>query len=74
MDGGQSGAARRGEDMPNVEGGETVQQAVNMAPLGWMPPDYGSAGDQGSNQTGVHGEGGNGDPNHNPADDPAPGV
>ena len=27
--------ARRGEGMPNVENGETVQQAVNMAPLGW---------------------------------------
>ena len=66
--------ARRGEGMPNVDGGETVQQAVNMAPLGWMPPDRGSTGDQGSNQTGVPGEGGNGDPNRNPADDPAPGV
>jgi HK97 family phage portal protein len=65
--------ARRGEGMPNVENGETVQQAVNMAPLGWEPPDRG-AGGQGSNQTGGPGEGGNGDANRNPADDPAPGA
>jgi hypothetical protein len=55
--------------------GDTVQQAVNMAPLGWCADRQGwRAGDQGSNQTGVPGEGGNGDPNRNPADDPAPGV
>jgi hypothetical protein len=65
--------ARRGEDMPNVEHGEPMQQAVNMAPLGWEPPDRG-AGGPGNDQTGVPGEGGNGDPNCNPADDPAPGV
>jgi HK97 family phage portal protein len=65
--------ARRGEDMPNVENGETVQQAVNMAPRGWEPPDRGTGG-QGSNQTGTPAEGGNGDPNRNPADDPVPGV
>jgi hypothetical protein len=65
--------ARRGEGMPNVDNGETVQQAVNMAPLGWEPPDCGTGG-QGSNQTGFPGEGGNGDPNRNPADDPAPGA
>ena len=35
--------ARSGEDMPNVEHGETVQQAVNMAPLGWEPPGRGTA-------------------------------
>ena len=66
--------ARRGEGMPNVEHGETVQQAVNMARLGWVPVAAGGVGDQGSNQTGVPGEGGNGDPNRNPADDPAPGT
>jgi len=49
--------ARRGEGMPNVEGGETVQQAVNIAPLGWMPHNRGNSGDQGSNQTGAPGEG-----------------
>ena len=66
--------ARRGEGMPNVEHGETVQQAVNMAPLGWVPATSGGAGDQGSNQTGVPGEGGNGDPNRGSADDRAPGA
>jgi Phage integrase family len=50
-----------------------VQQAVNMAPLGWVLSARGGAGDQGSNRTGLPGEGGNGDPNRNPADDPAPG-
>ena len=49
--------ARRGEGMPDAEGGDKVQQAVNMAPLGWMPVAAGSVGDQGSNQTGVPGEG-----------------
>jgi hypothetical protein len=61
---------RRGESMPNLDGGKTVQQAVNMAPLGWMPLDRGTGG-QRSNQTGVPGEGGNGDRNCNPPDDPA---
>ena len=66
--------ARRAEGLSSVPDGDTVQQAVNMAPLGWVPSAKGGAGDQGSNQTGVPGEGGNGDPNRNPADDPAPGV
>jgi hypothetical protein len=65
--------ARRGEGMPNVENGETVQQAVNMAPLGREPPDR-TAGGQGSNQSGTPAPGGDGDPNRNRADDPAPGV
>jgi hypothetical protein len=55
-----------------MNGGETVQQAVNMAPLGWVPPTGGGAVDQGSNRTGASGERGNGDSNHNAADDPAP--
>jgi len=66
--------ARRAEGLSSVPDGDTVQQAVNMAPLGWVPSARGGVGDQGSNQTGVPGEGGNGDPNRNPADDPAPGV
>jgi HK97 family phage portal protein len=65
--------ARRGEGMSNVDNGEVVQQATNMAPLGWVPSAAGT-GSQGSNQTGVPGEGGDGDPERNPADDPAPGV
>ena len=62
--------ARRAEGLSSVLDGDTVQQAVNMAPLGWVPSASGGASDQGSNQTGVPGEGGNGDPNRNPADDP----
>jgi HK97 family phage portal protein len=64
---------RRAEGMPDVPNGDVVQQATNMAPIGWTPPDRG-AGGQGSNQTGGPAEGGNGDPLRNPADDPAPGV
>lgn len=37
-----------------------VQQAANLAPLGWDTPDK-AAGGQGINQTGAAGEGGNGD-------------
>ena len=58
----------------SVEHGETVQPAVNMAPLGWVPAAAGGGRDKGSNQTEVPGDGGNGDPNRNPADDAAPGV
>jgi hypothetical protein len=65
--------ARRAEGVSSAPDGDTVQQAVNMAPLGWVPSARGGAGDQGSNQTAVPGEAGNGDPNRNPADDPAPG-
>lgn len=36
--------ARRSEGMPNVDGVETVQQAVNMAPLGWVPVAVGGMG------------------------------
>ena len=65
--------ARRGEGMSNVDGGGTVQQAVNMAPLGWVPPERGSAGGQGSDQTGFPAPGGDGDPLRDPAGDAAPG-
>ena len=66
--------ARRGEGMSSVANGDTVQQAVNMAPIGWVPSGQTSAGDQGSNQTGGPGEGGNGDPLRDPANDAAPGT
>jgi hypothetical protein len=49
--------ARRAEGLSSVPDGDTVQQAVNMAPLGWVPSNAGGEGDQGSNQTGVPGEG-----------------
>jgi hypothetical protein len=64
--------ARRAEGVSSAPDGDTVQQAVNMAPLDWVPA-RGGAGDQGSNQAGVPGEAGHGDLNRNPADDPAPG-
>lgn len=65
--------ARRGEGMSSVPHGDVVQQATNMAPLGWTPPDKSMSG-QGSDQTGKPADGGDGDPNRNPADDPAPGA
>lgn len=65
--------ARRAEGLSNVPNGEDVLQATNMAPLGWIPPDK-SEGGQGSDQTGKPAQGGDGDPERNPADDPAPGV
>ena len=63
---------RRGEGLSNVPNGDDVLQATNMAPLGWIPPDK-DAG-PGSDQTGKPAQGGDGDPERNPADDPAPGV
>ena len=65
--------ARRADGLPSVDGGDTVFQATNMAPLGWVPPDRASSG-QGSEQTGSPAPGGDGDPLRNPADDAAPGV
>lgn len=65
--------ARRAEGLPSVPFGDKVLQATNMAPLGWMPPDK-TAGGQGSDQTGKPAEGGDGDPNRDPATDDAPGV
>lgn len=65
--------ARRAEGLPDDQNGNDVLQAVNMAPLGWTPPDK-AVGDPGSDQTGSPAAGGDGDPNRNPADDPAPGV
>jgi len=66
--------ARRAEGMSEVPHGDVVLQATNMAPLGWVPSGLGGTGGPGSDQTGVPGQGGDGDPNRNPADDPAPGV
>lgn len=65
--------ARRAEGQSDVPHGETVMQATNMAPIGWVPPDKNNAG-QGSNQSGKPGEGGDGDALRDPADDDAPGV
>ena len=65
--------ARRAEGMADDPNGGSVLQATNMAPLGWEPPDK-AGGAQGSEQTGSPAQGGDGDPERNPADDDAPGV
>ena len=65
--------ARRAEGLSDVPSGDAVLQNTNMAPLGWEPPDR-SGSPQGSDQTGSPAPGGDGDPERNPADDPAPGV
>ena len=65
--------ARRADGMSSVPNGDEVKQAVNMAPLGWVPPDKSSSA-QGSDQTGTPAQGGDGDPERNPADDAAPGT
>jgi HK97 family phage portal protein len=62
---------RRAEGAPAVKGGDLVLQGVNMAPLGWTPPDRSQSG-QGSDQTGTPAPGGDGDALRNPADDAAP--
>jgi phage portal protein BeeE len=64
--------ARRADGMPSVPDGDGVKQATNMAPLGWVPPDKSNSA-QGSDQTGSPAQGGDGDPERNPADDAAPG-
>ena len=66
--------ARRGEGTPDVPGGDSVLQAVNMVPLGWIPAASPPSGGAGSDQTGVPASGGDGDPLRDPADDSAPGV
>lgn len=67
--------ARRGEGMAGVEGGDDVQKATNMAGLDWEPPDKTQGeGGPGSDTTATPAEGGDGDANRLPADDPAPGV
>ena len=66
--------ARRGEGMPDAPVGDSVLQAVNMVPLGWVPSASASSGGVGSDQTGAPAPGGDGDPLRDPADDSAPGV
>jgi len=63
--------ARRAEGLPDQQGGDIVFQPTNMAPLGWEPPER-STSAPGSDQTGMPGQGGDGDPERDPADDEAP--
>lgn len=65
--------ARRTEGLPDDPAGNKVQQATNMAPLGFVPPDKTLAG-PGSDTTGKPGQGGDGDAERNPAEDDAPGA
>lgn len=73
--------ARRGEGLPDVEGGDTLYQPVNVAPIGFTPQS--AAGGPGSDLSGAPAEGGRGDPatppdtevpNDNPGDPPSPTV
>ena len=53
--------ARRGEGLPDVEGGDKIMQPVNVAPPGFIP-QQGSGAGPGSDTTGAPAEGGRGDP------------
>jgi HK97 family phage portal protein len=62
--------ARRAEGLPDTENGDAVLQGTNMAPLGYVPTGPQPGG--GSDQTGVPGDGGDGDANRLPDEGPAP--
>jgi len=64
---------RRLDGLPDTPHGDDVLQAGNMVPLGTPPPQKPGAG-PGSDTTGIPAEGGDGDPNRDPATDDAPGV
>lgn len=53
--------ARRGEGLPDVEGGDTLYQPVNVAPIGFTPQSASGAG-PGSDLSGAPADGGRGDP------------
>src|ERR1700674_2860359 len=57
--------ARRGEALPDVKGGDTLYQPVNVAPIGFTLQS--AAGGLGSDLTGAPAEGGRGDPASPPA-------
>lgn len=65
--------ARRAEGLPDDQDGNKVLQAGNMVPLGTAPADPNAPG-PGSDTTGTPAQGGDGDPERNPADDAAPGT
>jgi HK97 family phage portal protein len=64
--------ARRGEGLPDQEHGDEVLQPTNLAPLGWEPPEKPAGGTSGSDQTGSPGQGGDGDAERLPGEEPAP--
>lgn len=53
--------ARRGEGLPDIPGGDTLYQPVNVAPIGFVPQGKPGAG-PGSDVTGEPAPGGMGDP------------
>lgn len=64
---------RRAEGLPDIEGGDTLYQPTNVAPIGFTPAAPGNAG-PGSDTTGAPAAGGDGDPAAVPAvDTPPPG-
>lgn len=66
---------RNSEGLPAVPNGDKVMQATNMAPIGWTPPPDKSTDGPGSDQSGKPAEGGDGDPERNPAaDEPSVGA
>jgi HK97 family phage portal protein len=64
--------ARRSEGLPEQEHGDDVLQPTNLAPLGWEPPEKPAGGASGSDQTGSPGQGGDGDADKLPGEEPAP--
>ena len=65
--------ARRADGLPSDPEGDAILRAGNMVPLG-TPPGQGMTSGPGSDATGVPAQGGDGDPERNPADDSAPGT
>lgn len=61
--------ARSAEDLPAVEGGDTLYQPTNMAPIGFTPAAGGAGSGPGSDITGTPAPGGDGDPSATPPDD-----
>lgn len=59
--------ARRGEGLADIEGGDTLYQPTNVAPIGFMPSPGGAG--PGSDVTGQPAPGGDGDPAAVPAID-----
>lgn len=67
---------RRGEGLPDVEGGDTLYQPTNVAPIGFTPQPKGAPAGPGSDVTGAPADGGRGDatrPDDLPGDD-APNI
>lgn len=64
--------ARAAEGLPSVEGGDTLYQPTNVAPIGFTPAASASQSGPGSDTTGAPAAGGDGDAARLPGDDAAP--